>query len=180
MNDDLAALARTRDQTLPYFGADPAMQARRYAPGKWTLRQFLLHTVDCEGVLLDRLRRVLAEEQPLLLAFDENRWNDRLFSDQRDLRAAEALFVATRAAVIELATLCPPELHGRTGTHSVKGTRTFAGLVRFIHQHNAHHVEQIAAIAAGRPWTPRADDPLNAAYAVAPPTPTPQPPPPVP
>ncbi len=160
---DLAALERTRDRTLPYFRADPTALARSYAPGKWTLRQFLLHLVDCEGVMLDRLRRILAEDQPLLLVFDENRWSERLFPERRDLGAAAELFAATRAAVIELTTLCPSELHARSGTHSVKGTRSFAEIVRFVHHHHEHHLDQMVALVENRPWIPRADDPLRAA-----------------
>jgi hypothetical protein len=161
---DLAELRRTGDATLPYFAADVDALARRYAPGKWTLRQFLIHLVDGEAVFLDRVRRLIADQEPLLLAFDENRWVDRLFAGQRDLAAAGRLFAATRAALIELAALCPPELHVREGRHSERGTRSLLQVVRFVHQHNAHHLDQLAAIAAGRPWTERADDPLSAHY----------------
>ncbi len=173
---DIAALERTRERTLPYFRADAAALARSYAPRKWTLRQFLLHLADCEGVMLDRLRRILAEDHPLLLVFDENRWSERLFPGRRDLRTAETLFAATRAAVIELATLCPSELHERAGTHSVKGTRSFAEIVCFVHQHHEHHLGQIVAIAEDRAWVPRTDDPLRpAATAAVPPASNPWP-----
>jgi uncharacterized damage-inducible protein DinB len=161
---DLVELRRTGDATQPFFAADDAVLARSYAPGKWTLRQFLVHLVDGEAVFLDRVRRLIADQEPLLLAFDENRWVDRLFADRRDLAAAGRLFAATRAALIELATLCPPELHAREGRHSERGTRSLAQVVRFVHQHNAHHLDQLAAITAGRPWTERADDPLAAHY----------------
>lgn len=161
---DLVELRRTGDATLPYFSADTAALARSYAPGKWTLRQFLIHLVDGESAFLDRVRRLIADQEPLLLAFDENRWTERLFATQRDLAAAGRLFAASRAALIELATLCPPDLRQREGRHSERGTRTLAQVVRFVHQHNAHHLDQLAAIAANRPWIARDDDPLAAHY----------------
>lgn len=164
LGTDLAELRRTGDATLPYFAADPAALARSYAPGKWTMRQFLIHLVDGECVFLDRVRRLIADQEPLLLAFDENRWAGQLFAMQRDLAAAGRLFAASRAALSELVALCPPALHGREGRHSERGTRTLAQVVRFVHQHNAHHLDQLAAIAADRPWTARADDPLAAHY----------------
>ena len=161
---DLAELRRAGEATLPYFSADASALARSYAFGKWTLRQLLIHLVDGESVFLDRVRRLIADQEPLLLAFDENRWADHLFAPQRDLAAAGRLFAASRATLIELASLCPPALHGREGRHSERGTRTLAQVVRFVHQHNAHHLDQLAAIAANRPWTARDDDPLAAHY----------------
>lgn len=161
---DLAELRRTGDATLPYFSADAATLARSYAPGKWTMRQFLIHLVDGECAFLDRVRRLIADQDPLLLAFDENRWAERLFAPQRDLASARRLFAATRAALVELVELCPAELRLREGRHSERGTRTLAQVVRFVHQHNAHHLDQLAALSADRPWRARDDDPLTAHY----------------
>jgi hypothetical protein len=156
MTDHLAELARTRDATLPYFDADPAVQTRSYAPGKWDMRRFLLHLADSESVYLDRLRRLVADEQPLLWVFDENRWTDRLHPEQRSLRVAADLFRANREAVIELCRLSPPTAWARAGVHNLDGRRTFEEVAAKIWRHNAHHLGQLAAIADGRPWQPTA------------------------
>lgn len=152
---DLAELVRTRDETLPFFGAAPEALGRSYAPGKWDLRRFLLHLADCEGVFLDRVRRVLAEAKPLLMDFDEDRWAERLYSDKRSLAIASDLYRANREALIELARVMPPAAWAMVGVHSSVGRRSVAQLVAKAHLHNDHHLSQLRAIAAGEPWAPR-------------------------
>ncbi len=153
--DHIRELERTRDVTLPYFTMSEDVLSRSYAPGKWNLRQFLLHLADCEGVFVDRMRRVLAEDRPLLMKFDENRWAG-LFPERRSLAIAANAFRACRESVIELARLAPAEITTRVGVHSGEGLRSFAQLLEKSWQHNAHHLTQIEAIVAGKPWQPRA------------------------
>ena len=155
MKPDLSALIATRDGIVRFYGADAATLARSYAPGKWTMREFLLHLADAEAVFLDRLKRTLADDKPLLWGYDENRWQQQLFPAKRDLVVASRLFAAAREAVIELATLATPEQMGRLAVHSENGRRSFAQLLRATHEHAAHHLDQLRAIAAGPPWPPR-------------------------
>lgn len=158
MKPDVSLLTATRDAVLRFYAADAAdaaTLARSYAPGKWTMRELLLHLADAEAVLLDRLKRTLADDRPLLWAFDENRWQQQLFPAQRDLAVAGRLFAAAREATIELATLASPEQMGRIAVHNENGLRSFGQLLRATHEHAAHHLEQLRAIAAGQPWQPR-------------------------
>jgi len=151
LRDDLA---RARDETLGFFRATGAAElGRSYAPGKWTMRQLLIHIADAETVLFDRLRRLQAEEKPLLWAFDENRWAEHLLYDRRSLEVAGALFAATRGAVIELAAIIPAERHVRAGIHSEAGRKTFAEVLAHVLWPHQHHHEQIRACAAGAAWT---------------------------
>src|ERR1035441_3402148 len=48
------------------------------APGKWTIRQILAHVADAELVGAHRLRQVIAEDSPLLIAFDQDAWTRNL------------------------------------------------------------------------------------------------------
>ncbi len=152
MSSARAALVATRDETLRALHSPPATLERSYAPGKWSMRQVLLHLVDAEGVLLDRLRRLAADDKPLLWAYDENLWVAELATSGRSLETAAALFAATRDAVIELSTLLPADRHGRAGIHSETGRTSFAAVLETVHRHNAHHLEQVRACAAGTQW----------------------------
>jgi hypothetical protein len=147
-----AALVATRDETLRALQRPAAELARSYAPGKWSMRQLLLHLVDHEGVALDRLRRLAADDKPLLWAYDQDRWVAELATGGRSLETAAALFAATRNAVIELSALLPADRHSRAGIHSEAGARTFAEVLEGLHRHNGHHLEQVRACAAGTPW----------------------------
>lgn len=151
----IADLERSRDATLPLFGADPAALARSYAPGKWTMRQVLVHLADAETVLFDRLRRLLADDKPLLWAYDENLWAERLDYHHRDLAVAARLFASTREAVLELARAVPADRQQRAGVHSEAGRKTFAEVLAIVPAHNLHHLEQVRACAAGATWTAR-------------------------
>lgn len=155
MNSDLTALVGTRDELLRFYRAEDITLALTYAPGKWTMRAILFHLADTEAVFLDRLKRTLADEKPLLWGFDENRWQQHLFPASRDLAIAERLFTSARESTIELAGLATPEQQSRIAVHSENGRRSFAQIVRSVHEHTAHHLEQVRAIAAGAPWIPR-------------------------
>ncbi|HYG76166.1 MAG TPA: DinB family protein [Planctomycetota bacterium] len=150
-----AAVSRLIDslhETLKYFDQPVATMERSYGPGKWTLREILVHLSDTETVLLDRLRRLAAEEKPLLTAFDENRWASTLFYKQRDLNLARAQFEAARRGIIELVRTLPDSFDSKTGMHSEAGPLTFGQMLEKVGSHNVHHLEQIKAIAEGRTW----------------------------
>lgn len=150
--DLLNGLDRSQKRTLAAFAADRAALDRPYAPGKWPGLRMLFHIVDTECVLADRLKRLLCEEKPLVLAFDENRWDARLTTATRSLDVAKALFAAQRAMLCELvATLSPAEL-GRTGVHSEAGLLTVGDVAAKIVWHGEHHLEQVEAAIAGRTW----------------------------
>jgi hypothetical protein len=151
----IQSLIATLHQTLPLFDQPDAALERSYAPGKWNLRQILVHLSDAETVLLDRLRRIASEEHPPLIAFDENLWTKNLFYMSRDLVLARQQFEIARRNVLELARKLPDSTDQRTGLHSEAGALAFATVLEKIHKHNAHHLEQAKAILEGRTWTPR-------------------------
>lgn len=152
MSATLSALTATRDQTIAGLRQPAAVLERTYRAGGWSMRQVLLHLVDCEGVMLDRLRRLAADDKPLLWAFDENRWTATLGGPGRHLETAIALFTASRATIIEMATQMPASVHPRAGIHAEAGRRTWLEQLAMVHQHNAHHLAQVRACIAGTTW----------------------------
>ncbi len=160
----LADLRRDRSDSETLFSADPSALGRAYAPGKWSGRQVLLHLTDASGVLLDRLRRLQADTKPLLWAFDQDAWAERLASPQRDLRLAGALFAATLDTIVELAGQVPADRWERAGIHSEIGRKTFAEVLAFVHDHTQHHFAQVRAAVAGTTWTAGASPALRTYY----------------
>ena len=43
------------------------------APGKWSARQIIAHVADAELVAAHRFRQILAEDNPTLIAFDQDK-----------------------------------------------------------------------------------------------------------
>ena len=48
------------------------------APGKWSIRQIVAHLADTELVYAHRMRQMVAEENPTLIAFDQDAWTKNL------------------------------------------------------------------------------------------------------
>ena len=57
-------------------------------PGRWSIHQILLHIVDSEANSYVRCRCFLAEPGKTIMAYDENRWAEKLhYHDQRTQEA---------------------------------------------------------------------------------------------
>ncbi|MCA1843094.1 MAG: DinB family protein, partial [Actinobacteria bacterium] len=82
--------ATARDLVSLVSGADNARLRQAPAPGEWPAATVVAHLADAELVYAVRLRMVVADERPLLAAFDENAWAERfgaLDTDPRDALA---------------------------------------------------------------------------------------------
>ena len=151
----IQVLISTLHQTAALFDQPDAVLARAYAPGKWTLRQLLIHVSDTETVLLDRLRRIASDEKPVLTAFDQDLWARHLHYGQRDMAIARQQFEVARRGVVELARILPDSYDQKTGTHSEVGVLSFASTLAKVQKHNLHHLEQANACVEGRIWKPQ-------------------------
>src|SRR5437763_1173546 len=69
-----------RDLVSLISGAEPAALRRRPSLRDWSAVTTLAHMADAELVFAVRARLVVAEERPLLPAFDEGAWAER-FAD---------------------------------------------------------------------------------------------------
>jgi succinate dehydrogenase flavin-adding protein (antitoxin of CptAB toxin-antitoxin module) len=146
------SLLKTLHETLSCYDQPEDVLARSYAPGKWNLREILVHLSDCEAVYLDRLRRLVADLKPVLQGFDETRWAQVLNYKARDLNLAKLQFEAARRGIIELARTTDISIDQNIGTHTESGTRTFKQILNMNAGHCAHHLEQARAIVAGTTW----------------------------
>lgn len=108
-------------------------------PGTWSIQQCVFHVLDSDLVATDRMKRVAAMDQPLLMNYDESRFAGYLAYDKRDVEAAAALFAAHRRHTAELLALLPDEAFERSGVHSVRGILTLRQLVSDYVQHVLHH-----------------------------------------
>jgi hypothetical protein len=113
--------------------------------GKWTIQQVVIHLADSEGVLADRLKRVISEDNPQLLAFDENKWMAAMhYADQSADDAAKQVELIRKQVGIVLTKL-PESAFARTGLHSEVGKMTLADLLARACHHLEHHLKFIHA-----------------------------------
>jgi len=113
----------------------------RPGPGDWSIAELTAHMVDSDLVATDRMKRVIAEENPLLLAYDENAWIEKLRSNEMPVNESADLFDANRRWVARILRNCRDEDFARFGNHSEKGRMTLAELLSTYVNHLDHHLK---------------------------------------
>lgn len=108
--------------------------------GKWSVRQVVCHLADFEIVYADRMKRVLAEDNPTLHGGDPDQFAAALAYHQRDVQEELALIQSVRLSVARILRTADIEAFQRTGVHSKDGPLTLETLLERITGHIPHHV----------------------------------------
>jgi uncharacterized damage-inducible protein DinB len=114
-------------------------------PNTWSIQQVILHLMDSDLIASERMKRTIAMDRPLILAYDETLFTQRLHYHQLDPHAAAALFKLNRTMTAALLRALPPDAWSRTLIHSERGLETLEHLVRGYCDHLDHHLAFIAA-----------------------------------
>ena len=115
----------------------------RPIPGKWSTKQVICHIADFEPVYVDRMKRVIVENDPWIFSGDPVLFAARLAYDQRDV-AVELDFIAlARKHMGAILRALKPEDFQRKGIHSEAGPITLETLLTNITNHIPHHVKFI-------------------------------------
>src|SRR5690349_1969408 len=115
----------------------------RPVPGKWSTLEVICHLADFDPILADRMKRVIAEDRPALLAADENRFAAALAYEQRDLEEELAIIEHTRSQMARILRTLPAEALNRVGVHNERGELTLERLLTGATNHIPHHVRFI-------------------------------------
>jgi uncharacterized damage-inducible protein DinB len=116
------------------------------APGKWGIRHIVAHLADTELVFASRFRQVIAEAQPSLLAFDQDKWAQNLDYARRKPKQSLETFRRLRAENHELLKGLPPDAFDRTGNHSADGPLSLYQLLERLANHTEKHAGQMQGI----------------------------------
>jgi hypothetical protein len=112
-------------------------------PFKWSSRQVVLHLADMDLIYADHMKRVIAEEEPTLLAVDEKMYGARLAYDKRDVDEEVRLIKAVRRNMGRILRAIDADDFKRKGIHSVDGPVTLADLLQRATDHIPHHAQYI-------------------------------------
>jgi hypothetical protein len=115
-------------------------------PGKWSIRQIVCHLADAELVGATRFRWVIAEDNPILPAYNREAWAARLNYAARRFSQALESFRRIRAENYELLKALPEDAFSRTTTHAEAGRMTLLDLLRLYAEHAEKHAQQVMAI----------------------------------
>jgi hypothetical protein len=123
---------------------DEDLDRRPAEPDGWTSRQVVHHLADSEAMAYTRLRRLVADETPVIQGYDEPAWARRLHYD-RPIDPSIAVLRAVRASSLQLLESLTEEDWSRTGTHSESGAYSVEEWLRIYALHPHDHADQIRA-----------------------------------
>jgi len=110
--------------------------------GGWTPRQVVHHLADSEATAYVRLRKLIAEDETTIQAYDEPEFARRLHYD-RPIGSSLAVLKAVRKASLELLESLTAAEWDRRGTHAESGTYSVDDWLRIYAGHSHDHANQI-------------------------------------
>jgi DinB superfamily len=121
----------------------------RPGPGEWSAHEVVCHCADSETNAAARIRYVLCEPEPIVLAYDEGAWAVALDYHGHPLEPALATVRAVRAHTAALLRRLPDEVWRREGRHTASGRYTAEDWLRIYAAHLEDHARQIETNVAG-------------------------------
>ena len=117
----------------------------------WTPQEIAGHLRDSAEVFTERIRRLRAEEEPVLPDFDTTA-PQRLadYHRTRPARLLRQLAAAQQDLRVAVAEVGVDDL-GRRGVHEVDGPVTLADVLAFLPGHQSDHAEQLHALRVRAP-----------------------------
>ena len=110
-------------------------------PGAWSIAELVIHLADSDAVAINRMKWVIAEDNPPLPGFDESAWARSLHNDEQSVADAVTLFEVNRRQFARVLRKLPAEMFARFGTHSERGKVTLLDLLKTYTGHLEHHLK---------------------------------------
>jgi hypothetical protein len=114
----------------------------REAPAEWSPREIVHHLADSEMTSAIRLRRLIVEDEPVIVGYDQEEFARRLFYD-RPVEPSLAAFKASRDTTAHILHRLFPDQWSRAGTHSESGRYSVEDWLRTYAAHAHDHADQI-------------------------------------
>ena len=134
-----AALAGATDEELD----------ARPGPNDWSAREVVHHLADSEATSYIRIRKLLAEDDPVIYGYDEAEFARRLHYD-RPIAASLAVLKSVRASTTELLRSLDEDDWTRSGTHTESGAYSVETWLAIYAAHAHDHAGQISRARSRR------------------------------
>ncbi len=121
------------------------LMARRPGRGEWAVAEVLSHLADAEIALAFRIRKIAAEPEQVLVAWDQDRWADG--GGYRRTPPGEALgtYAALRRSNLAYVGRLRAAQKAQHGRHPEYGRLTIPQLLDHWAEHDLNHLAQIRA-----------------------------------
>lgn len=142
-NDLLRGLRNNKTKLLKFFsGIEKNKWDYAYAPGKWTVKEILLHLADAERVFAYRVLCFARKDKTSLPGFDENAYAPASNASLRNAKDIIAEYEAVRNATIALFKSIDAETALQKGI--ANGVKISVRAIGYsILGHELHHVNVI-------------------------------------
>ncbi|GAB3222535.1 DinB family protein [Hymenobacter seoulensis] len=111
----------------------------RYAPGKWSIKENLVHMMDTERIFAYRALRIARGDTTPLPGFEQDDYVPASGADARALEDILREYDTVRAATLSLFQSFRPEDYERLGTASGQPV-SVRGMAYILPGHEAHHI----------------------------------------
>jgi uncharacterized damage-inducible protein DinB len=122
-------------------GLTPDELKARPGPGDWSIQEIVIHLADSDEIAIDRVKRMIIEDNPTLLWADETAYIQRLFPHDQSLEDALTMFETGRRQFARVLRKLPDSAFERHGTHNKKGRVTLAEMVASYAGHVNDHMK---------------------------------------
>ncbi len=148
-NELIARYAAGYDEVVDALtGFTPEQLTARPLPGKWSAAEIVQHLADSEMTSALRLRRLLVEEAPAIVGYDQDLYATRLQYNTRDIAPALEALRGARATTVQLLERMTDTDWQRAGTHSESGAYSCEDWLRIYAAHAHGHAGQIRDLRA--------------------------------
>jgi hypothetical protein len=113
-------------------------------PDRWSAHEIVVHCADSETNAHMRLRYLLAEPEPLIVGYDQDRWAKRFTYHAHPIDAALATVKAVRANTVPLLQRATEQDWSRVGRHTESGPYGVEDWLAVYAEHLEKHSRQIA------------------------------------
>jgi uncharacterized damage-inducible protein DinB len=114
----------------------------RYAPGKWSIKEMVVHVTDTERIFACRLLRIARGDTTPMPGFEQDDYAPASEADRRSLADILAEYHAVRSATLALAGSLSAEALARQGTAS-ESVVSARALVYIMAGHERHHLRML-------------------------------------
>lgn len=119
--------------------------------GKWSAAEIAHHLADSESIAAIRLRRLLVEEYPVIVGYDQDAFAKRLRYEARPIAPALEVFRAARASTVPLLQSLGDADWARAGWHTEAGAYGPERWLEIYAEHAHRHAGQIRRLREALP-----------------------------
>jgi hypothetical protein len=108
--------------------------------GLWSIHEIVIHLMDSDLIGIDRMKRIAAEDNPLLIGYNETKFAHTLHYHDQSIEHALTILELARKQFARVLRKLPPSAFERTGIHNEVGKVTLGKQVEKYQEHFEYHL----------------------------------------